>query len=1050
MKYLLLILCFAFSASVFGQNPVTKAPGTPAYTFSGNEQTLHQFMGYWKSKKGLINGIYNDTTEANTAYGDAYAGCQIFTISDNKLWLRNSTGTRWIPPPSGSTIDIFNFINDSTIVICYSSGTCDTLSFVNNVFITNNTTNFTVFNDSTLIICTTPISGPPVCDTISFNIDSINNYYFLNDSTLVACDTPHVITVGDSSYVEQLCDTIHIPRGSRLILQNGLRFVATGIGEFGYPSADPNPSQLHRDTWLYTDFFQFGVSGAPYLRPTFTVQNKQWTQISSSIASFNSLGGNPYQFTSEADIYNPVNLYVNYMDRIIEGNGIFTGDSIGFMYDRIGYALMTNAQGSRASYILQSNTAKQSGIMLHTFDTQYTDAVTIFGKQVPSGFAFSVSPFPTETLLDYRIAVFKTDGTVQFPDYTTTAHRVSDSTNYKPLVVDVDGNVYRSFWLGGGGSLFGVDDNVSFGDRYFDGSSDVFTLDNFVGYFINANGFAVSNQAGTQPRVNVTSTVTELYSPDGNNALRLANTFSEWLTATDIQLTATGGGVADVGINADGTIGIGGTSTLTLSGSEIYMGTIPYNSGAGMVGLVLDTVVGSPTFGKVFRKTVSGGTTPTLQQVFNTEIGGSVLTKTDTILLSGNNIRIFGNSNSATYLLNNNGFFSSTNTGAVTAITATSGTTTALIATTTSSNEIIYLSTNPASTNTVVNGITIERATSGTAASGIGAAIQFQVERDNGSANTPSNILKSYWTDVTPSGLTSQFDITGVNAAASEVFINIQTGGIVRVNNLADTLSTKAYARSVGGSGTVTSFTFTDSHGFDGTVTNSTTTPTLVLGLTPFFEEPYQYRMDASTNSAAFYEFGASGSGAAITLNAAIDGWIAGRQFSTGTTTTGLAFSHFGTSGAYAPISMNATTRFNFQTRVRLEDLSDGTETYEAFMGFGDFQNSSAGQTDGVYFTYTHSVSSGQWVCVTENNNTQTTSASGVTVAADTDYLLTISVYDTHAIFYINGTQVADITTNIPYTTARSTSVIESLLKSAGTTARLMYVEKIEWGKMSY
>src|SRR5678810_610366 len=47
---------------------------------------------------------------------------------------------------------------------------------------------------------------------------------------------------------------------------------------------------------------------------------------------------------------------------------------------------------------------------------------------------------------------------------------------------------------------------------------------------------------------------------------------------------------------------------------SVYFKSIQYNSGAGIVHLGIDTVVSSPTFGKLVRKT-AGGSTPTLQQV---------------------------------------------------------------------------------------------------------------------------------------------------------------------------------------------------------------------------------------------------------------------------------------------------------------------------------------------------------------------------------------------------------------------------------------------------
>lgn len=453
MKKLLLLPLLFIGIFIFGQG--TPFPGYQQMT---NSTTKLKIMGAVQATNGMINGAFADTATANSStHIDFYPGAQIYTTDKQMLWLRNNTATKWLP--IGVGITTVTFYTDSSMIICYGNGVCDTISFVNNVFVTNNDNTVTVFNDSTLIICSTPVSGPPVCDTISFNIDSINNYYFLNDSTIVACDTVQVITLGDSSYTQQLCDTINIPRRTSLVLQNGLQFVAPGIGEFGHTTPDPNPSQLQKDTYLYTDFYNFGISGAPYLRPTLSVQNKQWTQISSSITSFNSLGGNPFQFNLEPDNINPVNLYVNYMNRFIEGSGVFAGDTIGTMYDRIGYSLMTNAQGARAGYDLQSTTAKQSGIMFHTFDTQYTDAVTIFGNQTPNRYLFSVSPFPTTTLLDSRIAVFKTGGQVQFPEYIALAS--FPGTAVGVIGFDASGNLLTIVNSGGGGTLTAANNGTS-------------------------------------------------------------------------------------------------------------------------------------------------------------------------------------------------------------------------------------------------------------------------------------------------------------------------------------------------------------------------------------------------------------------------------------------------------------------------------------------------------------------------------------------------------------------------------------------------------------
>lgn len=251
------------------------------------------------------------------------------------------------------------------------------------------------------------------------------------------------------------------------------------------------------------------------------------------------------------------------------------------------------------------------------------------------------------------------------------------------------------------------------------------------------------------------------------------------------------------------------------------------------------------------------------------------------------------------------------------------------------------------------------------------------------------------------------------------------------------------------GSGTVTDFIFTDGNGFDGTVTNSTTTPTLSLNIQLGFQDWYTHYLDVSGNAHMNYFIGTSGTGAAnsIPTTAIADGWVSGRTMSTGTTTSGRAFIYFGGSGGYAPIAINSSFRYNSGFKVRLEDLSDGTETYECYGGFTDEANTIASVTDGVLFHYSHGSSSGQWECITRSNGTTTTTASGVTVVADTDYNLEVSVYNTEANFYINGTLVATNTTNIPSGIARQTSQTVTIRKLAGTTSRTAYVEWLGYGK---
>lgn len=112
----------------------------------------------------------------------------------------------------------------------------------------------------------------------------------------------------------------------------------------------------------------------------------------------------------------------------------------------------------------------------------------------------------------------------------------------------------------------------------------------------------------------------------------------------------------------------------------------------------------------------------------------------------------------------------------------------------------IFAQVLPTVDNTIEPVMILNRSVQGTPTNGAGASMQFISSTSLGSSDV-MNELKSFWTNVTTGTRTSQFSITGVSSASAETFANFQTGGIVRVNNLADTLSTKAYVRALVGDG---------------------------------------------------------------------------------------------------------------------------------------------------------------------------------------------------------------------------------------------------------
>jgi len=131
-----------------------------------------------------------------------------------------------------------------------------------------------------------------------------------------------------------------------------------------------------------------------------------------------------------------------------------------------------------------------------------------------------------------------------------------------------------------------------------------------------------------------------------------------------------------------------------------------------------------------------------------------------------------------------------------------------------------------------------------------------------------------------------------------------------------------------------------------------------------------------------------------------------------------------------------------FTARVRIPTLSNSGQQYRMAFGFLDYGNILA--FDGVSFFYEESVSA-NWRCKCASNFTTTTAETSVPVAANTWYRLDIEINaaGTEAKFWINGTLVATITTNIPSGAGRTTGIVCGMAKTAGTTASTCIIDYI-------
>ena len=187
-----------------------------------------------------------------------------------------------------------------------------------------------------------------------------------------------------------------------------------------------------------------------------------------------------------------------------------------------------------------------------------------------------------------------------------------------------------------------------------------------------------------------------------------------------------------------------------------------------------------------------------------------------------------------------------------------------------------------------------------------------------------------------------------------------------------------------------------------------------------------------------------SGTGAATAASANVAANRPGIfRSTTGTTATGrTAFASNLTAFALGGGAMS------YETAVNIATLSTGTERYQLVIGLFDTATA-ANQVDAVSFVYdeggvsTGSAASANWQIRTASNSTRSWTTTTTAVAAATWYKLRVEVNaaGTSATFYINGTNVGTIATNIPTGTARALGFGHLMIKSVGTTARTMDID---------
>ena len=173
--------------------------------------------------------------------------------------------------------------------------------------------------------------------------------------------------------------------------------------------------------------------------------------------------------------------------------------------------------------------------------------------------------------------------------------------------------------------------------------------------------------------------------------------------------------------------------------------------------------------------------------------------------------------------------------------------------------------------------------------------------------------------------------------------------------------------------------------------------------------------------SGSGYTTAASGGGAAVDQTfTGITDVFGAIHLTTGNTASGSARCGLNTVPLFIPTGVLNGYRFRFTTRNYIYRLSTPTHTFTLRTGLRVASVTATGDGDGCYFRYTDTVFGGNWQCITRNGGVETSSDSGVAVAATTFRELRIEINNDPALttmnvrFYVSESLVATHTTNIP------------------------------------
>lgn len=208
-----------------------------------------------------------------------------------------------------------------------------------------------------------------------------------------------------------------------------------------------------------------------------------------------------------------------------------------------------------------------------------------------------------------------------------------------------------------------------------------------------------------------------------------------------------------------------------------------------------------------------------------------------------------------------------------------------------------------------------------------------------------------------------------------------------------------------------------------------------------YSHEFYDFVTNSSTPYGVWNRYSSGGSGGYLN---SVDGTSPG-IYSINSTALGRSVLN---TGAMVALGSAEVT---IEWRVYIPNLPTATEDALFFVGFydDDYTTAFASVTDIIGFKMDYTNTSLKWYLITRNDGAETTADTGVTVAANTWYRLTLTVNSssTSAAFQINGSTAtgSPLTSNIPSGTSDGVLYAAYLEKTIGTSnSKTMYMDYCE------